>query len=151
MPASIVRGRSVVVRIKARDNVGVTRVRFSTQAGRWGTWRTFGRGAHRVMVPGGLGWKGVLMQVGDDAGQVSRPWYQTILAAPARSAWGRGTTGADRLRFGAGSQHIDLSAFDNKRDFVSCGRGFDTVLLQPEDVAGRDCEVVTRVALPASD
>jgi hypothetical protein len=149
-PARSGRARTVVYAVVgARDDHGVAEVRFSTLDGRWGAWQP-ASGARRVMLTPGTGWRGVLVQVRDAAGNRSAAWYQPVLVAPRGSAWLKGTTGADRLRGARGTQHIDASNFDRGAiDQISCGAGVDTVLAQAEDVVARDCEHVQRVRMPA--
>lgn len=147
MPVQITKGRAVGVAVAARDDRGVTKVRFSTGTGRWGAWQPV-TGTRRVLLPAGLGWRGVLLQVRDAAGNRSTPWFQPIFVAPHGASWRKGTTGADRVRTGSGTQHVDLSSYDRKVDRVSCGRGADTVLAQPEDIVARDCERVNRFLSP---
>ena len=47
-----------------------------------------------------------------------------------------GNTGNDVIRVG----------YDNTRDIVSCGDGWDKVVAGPTDVVARSCERVIRVA-----
>jgi hypothetical protein len=149
-PARSSRARvSVPVVVTAKDDVAAVQVRVSALDGRWGAWQSIG-GAHRVALVAGTGWRGVLVQVRDAAGNRSTPWYQPVLVAPRGSAWKKGTSGADRIRTSRGAQHVDVSSFDRGAvDHVSCGAGIDTVLAQPEDVVARDCEHVVRIKAPA--
>jgi hypothetical protein len=148
LPIQLKRGRVAIAIVRARDNVRPTHVRFSVGNRRWGAWQRI-NGRHRVILPRGTGWKGVLVQARDAAGNRSTPWFQPIFMAPVGAAWRKGSSRADRIRVRRGSQHVDLSNFDRKVDRVSCGSGYDTVLLQPEDIAARDCERVTRFVSPA--
>jgi hypothetical protein len=135
--------------VAAKDDTAPTQVRFSAMDGRWGAWQSIS-GAHRVYLTPGAGWRGVLVQVSDAAGNRSTPWFQPVLVAPRGSSWMKGTARADRLRGGRGTQHIDSSNFDRGAvDHISCGAGVDTVLAQPEDIVARDCEHVLRIRTPA--
>jgi hypothetical protein len=149
-PARRGRGRNATYAVVvAKDDTRATKVRFSALDGRWGRWQSI-RGAHRVYLTPGTGWRGVLVQVGDAAGNRSVPWFQPVLVARRGSSWMKGTSRADRLRRGRGTQHIDSSNFDRGAvDHISCGAGVDTVLAQPEDVVARDCEHVLRIRTPA--
>lgn len=140
-------GRSLVVRLRASDEVGVTLVRFATENGRWGSWRTL-RSSYAIRLTSGQGWKGVFVQVRDAAGNRSRGWYQSVLSAPRTAHWVRGSAKADRMRMAGGREHADLSAYDGRADRITCGGGSDTVLLQPEDAASADCERVVRLVTP---
>lgn len=148
IPAQVFRGRRIGVTVSARAKVGrVTAVRFST-VGRWSTWQPV-RGRRSVLLPAGVGWGGVLVQVRDSAGNRSVPLFQPVLRGPRGTSWAKGTGRADALRLGRGSQHVDLSSFDGAVDRVSCGSGYDTVYAQPEDEVAADCERVVRVRMPA--
>jgi hypothetical protein len=122
-------------------------VRFST-TGRWSKWQRL-RSRNAVILPRGIGWKGVLIQVRDAAGTRSTPWFQPVLVGPRGTRWLKGTSRLNRIRGGRGSDHIDSSQFDRKVDIITCGAGWDTVLAQPEDRVDRSCERVIRVKLPA--
>lgn len=147
MPAQV-RGRRVPVVITARDDRAAVLVRFAGEGGRWGAWQP-ARGRRLALLSPGLGWKGVFIQVRDAAGNRSRPWFQTVLLAPRGAEWRRGTARVDTIRMGGRAGHADLSRYDGKVDRVSCGAGLDSVLLQPGDVAARDCERVARLVTPA--
>jgi hypothetical protein len=147
MPVQLERGRRISMTVRATGPARVTHVRFST-IGRWSTWRPVDRRNH-VILPQGLGWKGVLVQVRDASGERSVPWFQTVLMSPRGAQWRRGTAEADNIRTGRGSQHIDASQFDGKVDRISCGPGYDTVLAQREDIVAADCERVIRIRMPA--
>ena len=147
MPAQLVRGRRLPVRIRATGEAKVTLVRFST-VGRWSKWQRL-RGRNFVFLPKGIGWKGVLVQVRDTTGARSRPWFQPVLMGPRGTRWLKGTTARNRIRGKARSEHIDSSNFDGKRDIISCSSGWDTVYAQPEDFVSKSCERVIRVKLPA--
>lgn len=147
IPVQVFRGRAASVVVRADDNVRVSRVRFTTGNGRWTKWVPL-RPRHGVLLPAGAGWKGVLVQVADAAGNRSTPWFQPVFMAPRGAQWRKGTAGVDRVRTGRGTQHIDSSSFDRVADRISCGGGHDTVLAQPEDVVARDCERVTRLRMP---
>lgn len=106
-----------------------------------------------TLLPPGAGFHVAFIQVRDAAGNRSRIMYQAVLVRARRGAfaharWTWGSSRADRHVFGRGSQFINYSAFDHRRDVVRCGPGIDVVLLQREDVAARDCEVVRRVVQP---
>lgn len=155
MPVQVFRGRRIHVLVHGtadssvsvgRGRNSVTQVRFST-TGRWTRWMSV-RGRHTILLPRGIGWKGVLVQVRDRAGTRSTPWFQPVLVGPRGTRWMKGTSGRDRIRGSRGSQHIDSSQFDRTRDIISCGAGWDTVYAQPEDFVSRSCERVIRVKVP---
>ena len=148
LPVQVSRGRAATAVVRARDDVAATHVRFSVGNGRWGAWQPIA-GTRTVLLPLGAGWKGVLTQVRDAAGNRSIPWFQPVFMAPIGAQWYKGTSAADRVRLGGGPQHADLSTFDRKVDRISCGSGYDTVLAQPGDVVARDCERVSRFVAPA--
>jgi hypothetical protein len=147
VPVQVFTGRQIIVGVRATGESPVTHVRFST-VGRWSTWQPIS-GRRAVLLPAGVGWKGLLVQVVDEAGTRSVPWFQPILMGPRGVQWSKGTTKADKIATGRGSQHIDVSGFDKVVDRVSCGAGYDTVYAQPDDVVAKDCERVTRVKMPA--
>jgi hypothetical protein len=147
VPVQVFAGRRIVVGVRATGDSPVTQVRFST-VGRWSAWQPIA-GKRAVVLPAGVGWKGLLVQVVDEAGTRSVPWFQPILMGPRGVQWSKGTAKADRIATGRGSQHIDASSFDQVVDRISCGAGTDTVYAQPDDVVARDCERVTRVKMPA--
>ncbi|MBC7462063.1 MAG: hypothetical protein H7287_11925, partial [Thermoleophilia bacterium] len=148
MPGQVTRGRRLTVTLRATDNVrGALMVRFATENGRWGTWqRLTGRAA--VTLSAGRGWKGIFTQVRDSAGNHSKPWFQTVFAAPAGASWARGTAAVDRIAGTRRADYIDASQYDGKVDSITCGSGTDYVLLQAGDVAARDCEYVARLITP---
>ncbi len=148
IPVQLFRGTRITVRIAAAGTGGVSHVRFSTAGTRWSAWRPL-TAASLVNLPKGPGWKGVFVQVRDAAGTPSVPYFQPVLVGPRGIGWYKGTRGADRAKLGRGTQHVDLSSFDDKVDRVSCGAGFDTVYAQPEDIVAKDCERVTRITVPA--
>lgn len=148
LPPNTTTGR-VSVRIAATDpEGGKLFVRLAGENGRWGKLRPIGSVA--VPLSKGAGWKGVFIQVVDAQGNRSRVYFQTILSAPRTASWIRGSKVADKLRGSRRADHIDLSRFDDRVDSVSCGAGFDTVLLQPGDAAAKDCEKVVYLRTPAS-
>lgn len=148
MPGQVVRGRKLSVTLKATDNVrGTLQVRFATENGRWGAWQSV-TGRKAITLSAGRGWKGMFTQVRDAAGNRSKPWFQTVFAAPVGASWARGTAGVDRIAGTRRSDYVDASQYDSKVDSITCGGGTDYVLLQPGDVAARDCEHVARVITP---
>jgi hypothetical protein len=147
IPVQVFSGRRIAVRLKASGASPVRLVRFST-TGRWSAWQRL-RASNSLVLPRGIGWKGVLVQVRDTAGASSVPWFQPVLMGPRGTRWAKGTTAANRIRGGRGSDHIESSQFDEKVDVISCGAGWDTVYAQPEDRVARDCERVVRVKLPS--
>ena len=149
LPVEVNRGRRISVALTARDNVaGGMQVRFATENGRWGAWQSL-KGRRALMLSPGVGWKGLFTQVRDAAGNRSQAWFQTVFAAPRGSSWKRGTNRADVIRGTGRADHIDASQFDRgAKDRISCGRGYDTVLLQAGDVAASDCEHVVRLVTP---
>lgn len=149
MPVQSFGAARVKIGLRASGIGGVTHVRFSTAGnGRWGAWRSIST-ASFVALPAGPGWKGVFIQIRDAAGTGSVPWFQPVLVGPRGVGWYKGSRTADTARLPGGTQHADISSFDQKVDRISCGAGFDTVLAQPEDKVARDCERVVRVVLPA--
>jgi hypothetical protein len=54
----------------------------------------------------------------------------------------KGTNGADKLLGKGGNDVLGLFNKPAKRDFVTCGRGFDRVLADTEDLVAPDCEKV---------
>jgi hypothetical protein len=141
--------KRITATVKARDpEGGALYVRFAGENGRWGRLRKLGKVA--VPLSRGIGWKGVFVQVVDAQGNRSRVWFQAVLSAPRSASWVRGSVRNDRLKGSARADYIDLSRFDGRVDRVHCGRGVDTVLLQREDIAAKDCERVVRLKMPVS-
>ncbi len=146
IPPQVYRGRRLTVTVAATGAHPVTLVRFAT-TGTWSKWQRI-RGAHVVLLPKGVGWSGVLVQVRDSIGTRSTPMFQPVLSGPRGTMWVKGTKGRNVIKLGSGSQHVDLSSFDSIVDTVSCGAGYDTVYAQPDDQVASDCERVVRVKLP---
>lgn len=148
LPPSTTTGK-VTAKLTARDpEGGALFVRVAGENGRWGKLQKIGKIA--VPLSRGAGWKGAYFQVVDAQGNRSRVWFQPVLSAPKVTSWKRGSLVADKLKGTSRADHIDLSRFDATVDRVSCGAGIDTVLLQPEDIAAKDCERVVRLKTPAS-
>lgn len=142
----------VTVRVDATGGAGgVTSMRLANEDGRWGAWRVFGASAQHLLTARAMT-KGVYVQVRDAAGTESPIVFRTTLCTPctpplaarmyARSAPVHvatrritGTLRREQLTTGGGTQHVDLSQRDRRRDTVHCGSGFDTVLMRAEDRA----------------
>lgn len=154
----------VTVRIAATDDKAITSMRLANEDGNWKAWRTYAPTLQWQLNPGRLV-KGVYVQVRDAAGHESNIMFTTTLCAPchapAKTLKGRtasakaslrlgavkGSQRADRVRPSRLAQDFDYSQRDGKRDLIDCGRGFDTVLKQPEDIT-RNCERVVSIKVP---
>ena len=154
----------VTVTIDATDDVGVTGVRLANENGVWQVWQPYTPTVQNLATPLAL-IKGVFVEVRDATGKESNVAFKTTLCSPCtaparaiaaldrsmpalaprnrrlRRTIRTGTLHRDRFRLGAGSQNVDLSQPDHRRDVVDCGAGFDTVLKRAEDVT-RNCERV---------
>jgi hypothetical protein len=162
LPA-VTASRNITISLTATDNVGVAWVRLANEDGKWGAWTRYTPTVAWSLTPIAMS-KAVFVQVKDAAGNESNREWTTLLCSPClplqkvlasmKTAPAvitprarRGSVRADRIAASALAQNFDLSQADHKRDVIDCGKGFDTALVQAEDVT-RNCERVVVVHEP---